>query len=325
MKDLFAQIPGTPQACRGKFMVRRAHVLPWGQKMWLVRQGLLVMLLLCGPLTSAARPHAAAISAGAMAIDLQSPAQTPSAASSATSGQSPAAALVIMKNFQYQPAKLNVKPGETVTFRNDDIYDHTVTADDGSFNSGLIPGGKTWTLKITQPGTIAYHCIPHPNMKAQLIAAGGNGQQGGANKGPSPAFNPPHSPQEFHPILVNFTAALLPLAFLSDLLGLWFKRASLHNAGAWMVLYAAIITPLTGAAGWWWKSQVGPALPPAVITVHEWLGTSLAVIFILLAIWRWRIQKRNAVPGITYMVVLAIVALALVYQGSLGGLMVFGK
>ena len=230
-----------------------------------------------------------------------------------------------MKNFQYQPAQLNVKPGETVTFRNDDIYAHTVTADDGSFNSGLIPGGKTWTLKITQPATIAYHCIPHPNMKAQLVVSGGNAQPGGANRGPSPAFNPPHSPQEFHPILVNFTAALLPLAFLSDLLGLWWKRASLHNAAAWMVLYEAIITPLTGAAGWWWKSQVGPALPPALITVHEWLGTSLAVIFILLAIWRWRIQKRNAVPGVSYMVVLAIVALALVYQGSLGGLMVFGK
>ena len=55
------------------------------------------------------------------------------------------------------------------------------------------------------------------------------------------------------------------------------------------------------------------------------LGSSLAVIFILLAIWRWRIQKKNAVPGVSYMVVVAIVTLALVYQGSLGGLMVFGK
>jgi plastocyanin/uncharacterized membrane protein len=268
-----------------------------------------------------------AFATNALAGALPSPALTPSSAPAQTTSpaQSQPAAQVIMKNFQYQPAQLNVKPGETVEFRNDDIYDHTVTADDGSFNSGLIPSGKTWTLKITQPGTIAYHCIPHPNMKARLVVGGGNTQQGATNKGPSPAFNFPHSPQEFHPILVNFTAALLPLAFLSDLLGLWRKRASLHNAAAWMVLYAAIITPLTGAAGWWWKSQSGSALPAAVITVHQWLGTSLVVIFILLAIWRWRIQKRNAVPGISYMVVIAIVALALVYQGSLGGLMVFGK
>src|SRR3954462_12827357 len=32
-----------------------------------------------------------------------------------------------------------------------------------------------------------------------------------------PALTPPRSPQELPPILVNFTAALLPLAFLSDL------------------------------------------------------------------------------------------------------------
>lgn len=321
MKDPLALNPGTPQACRGNFMGSRAHVLRWGKKLWRVRQGLVVMLLLCGPLTSAARPHAAASAVNAMAMDLQSPAQS----ASGTSAQSQPAAQVIMKNFQYQPAQLNVKPGDTVTFRNDDIYDHTVTANDGSFNSGLIPGGKTWTLKITQAGTIAYHCTPHPNMKAELIVGDGNAQPGRANKGLSPAFNPPHSPQEFHPILVNFTAALLPLAFLSDLLGLWWKRASLHNAAVWMMLYEAIITPLTGAAGWWWRSQVGPALPHAVITVHAMLGSSLAVIFILLAIWRWRIQKKNAVPGVSYMVVVAIVTLALVYQGSLGGLMVFGK
>lgn len=321
MKDLRAYIPGKPQACRGKFMASRAQLLRLGKKLWCVRHGLVVMLLLCGPLTSAARPQAVAAAMNAVATDLQSPAQS----GSTTPAQSQPAAQVIMKNFQYQPAQLNVKPGETVTFRNDDIYDHTVTADDGSFNSGNISGGKTWTLKITQPGTIAYHCIPHPNMKAQLVAGGGNARPGGANRGPSPAFNPPHSPQEFHPILVNFTASLLPLAFLSDLLGLWWKRASLHNAAAWMVLYEAIITPLTGAAGWWWRSQAGSALPHAVITVHAMLGTSLAVIFILLAIWRWRIQKKNAVPGISYMVVVAIVALALVYQGSLGGLMVFGK
>jgi uncharacterized membrane protein len=66
-------------------------------------------------------------------------------------------------------------------------------------------------------------------------------------------------------------------------------------------------------------------LPANVIAVHAILGTSLAVAFIVLALWRWRIQKKNGVPGIAYMAVAAVAALALVYQGSLGGLMVFGK
>jgi len=290
-----------------------------------VRQGLLVALLLCA--VSVARPQYSASTGGtavATVVSMQSSQPTASPQSSAAA-QSQHPTEVIIKNFQYQPAQLNVKPGDTVEFKNEDIYDHTVTADDGSFDSGLIEGGHSWKLTVTKPGTIAYHCTPHPNMKAQLVTASGPGPQpAGSRKGPSPRFNFPHSPQEFHPILVNFTAALLPLAFLSDLLGLFFKRSSLHNAAAWMVLYAAIITPITGAAGWWWKSQTAGSLPPTVIAVHQWLGTSLAVIFILLAIWRWRIHKRNDVPSLGYLVVTAIVALALVYQGSLGGLMVFG-
>ena len=231
-----------------------------------------------------------------------------------------------MKAVRFQPAQLEVHVGDTVEFKNEDIFAHTVTADDGSFDSGLIQPGATWKLKVTKTGTIAYHCTPHPNMKAELVVSGGTGAQTGAGAARvSPRFNFPNSPQEIHPILVNFTAALLPLAFLSDLLGLWWKRASLHNAASWMVLYAAVITPLTGAAGWWWKAKSAGALPAGVITVHQWLGTSLAALFIVLAVWRWRSYKQGAPPGVGYLIVTAITVLALVYQGSLGGLMVFGR
>jgi uncharacterized membrane protein len=124
---------------------------------------------------------------------------------------------------------------------------------------------------------------------------------------------------------VNFTAALLPLALLSDILGRIFRRQSFHHAAWWMVLYAALITPLTAAAGWWWKSTQGSALPAKVITVHEWLGTTAVVLFVILAIWRWKIYKRDASPSVAYLTYAVIVVLALVYQGSLGGRMVFGK
>ncbi|HEU5342313.1 hypothetical protein [Edaphobacter sp.] len=55
------------------------------------------------------------------------------------------------------------------------------------------------------------------------------------------------------------------------------------------------------------------------------MGTSLAVIFILLATWRWRAQKCHGAPSVVYLAITAIVVLALIYQGSLGGLMVFGR
>jgi len=233
---------------------------------------------------------------------------------------------VVMKGIRFQPAELAVHPGETVEFKNEDIVAHTVTADDGSFDSGLIQPGGAWKMTIQKAGTLAYHCTPHPNMKASLVVSSGMpAKESKGAAGGLPGFRPPRSPQELHPIFVNLTAALLPLALLSDLLGRWLKRSSLHTAAAWMVLYAALITPLTGAAGWWWKLQSAGTLPPELITVHQWLGTSLALVLIVLAIWRWRLYRQNAVPTLAYLAFAVAAVLALVYQGSLGGAMVFGR
>jgi uncharacterized membrane protein len=123
---------------------------------------------------------------------------------------------------------------------------------------------------------------------------------------------------------VNFTAALLPLAFLSDLLGRIFRRQGLHTAGLWMMVYEAAITPLTAFAGWWWKSTEANELPAKLIMVHQWLGTAAALLFIVLAAWRWKFHRRATPPSWTYLVFTFVAFLALVYQGSLGGAMVFG-
>lgn len=291
---------------------------------WRVRQGMAVLLLLSASSISVAHPRSgvANLQRTGLALILESSgtaSQDPSAPGPSANGQ------VIMKGIRFQPAELTVHPGETVEFKNEDIVAHTVTADDGSFDSGLIQPGSSWKMTVQKAGTLAYHCTPHPNMKAMLLTSIGtqakerNGVVGGL-----PGFRPPRSPQELHPILVNFTAALLPLALFSDLLGLWLKRSSLHNAAAWMVLYPAIITPLTGAAGWWWKIKSAGTLPPELIAVHQWLGTSLALVFIVLAVWRWRLYRQNAVPTLAYLAFALVAVLALVYQGSLGGAMVFG-
>jgi uncharacterized membrane protein/plastocyanin len=241
---------------------------------------------------------------------------------------------IIIKQMRFNPPDKTVSPGAVVEWKNEDIFSHTVTADDGSFDSGLIAPGQSWKMTVKEAGTLHYHCGPHPNMAASLVvsSAAANAQRNGAppakggENGPqSIGWAPPISPQQIHPILVNFTAALLPLAFLSDVLGRLFRRQSLHNAAWWMVLYAAAITPFTVLAGWWWKHAAGPDLPPKVITIHQWLGTSAALLFVVLAAWRWRIHKREIPPSIGYLILAFVAVLALVYQGSLGGTMVFGK
>jgi uncharacterized membrane protein len=234
--------------------------------------------------------------------------------------------------MDFDPAQVTVNTGDTVEWKNQDIFSHTVTADDGSFDSGLIDPGKSWKMTVKAGKTIAYHCRPHPNMRAKLVAQAGEqaahanaAAGGGEATATSLKWSPPMAPEQFHPILVNFTAALLPLAFLSDVLGRIFRRQSLHNAAWWMVLYAAAITPFTAAAGWWWKHTAGSALPANLITVHQWLGTLAAVLFIVLAVWRWSIHKRAVSPSFAYLTFALIAVLALVYQGSLGGKMLFGK
>jgi len=291
---------------------------------WCVRQALaFVLLLLTASGVSVAHPQLFFAQRLTPVLAL---AQTPSVNSHSQSEATPSSpAKVIMKGVRFQPTELTVRPGEVVEFENDDIFAHTVKADDGSFDSGLIQPGSAW--KMTMPkATVTYHCVPHPNMKGKLVAAISAPSEGSGNAGHGlPGFNPPTHPFELHPILVNFTAALLPLALLSDLLGRFLKRPSLHHAAAWMVLYEALLTPLTAAAGWWWKTQSAGTLPAHVIAIHQWLGTSLALAFIVLAVWRWRIQKRGAVPDLAYLAFAVVTTLALIYQGSLGGLMVFGK
>jgi plastocyanin/uncharacterized membrane protein len=240
--------------------------------------------------------------------------------------------IVVMKQMHFDPPQMTVQAGDTVEWKNEDIFSHTVTADDGSLDSGLIDPGQSWRMTFKDAQTLAYHCGPHPNMKAALVVQGtgeeqtqANAAAGAAHSAATLKWSPPRTPEELHPILVNFTAALLPLAFLSDILGRIFRRQSLHHAAWWMVLFTAAITPLTAAAGWWWKLKVGPTLPAKLITLHQWLGTSAVVLFVVLAVWRWNIHKRDASPGLAYLAFALIVVLALVYQGSLGGRMVFGQ
>lgn len=129
--------------------------------------------------------------------------------------------------------------------------------------------------------------------------------------------------QEIHPILVNFTAALVPASVVSDALGKVLRKQSLTHAAWWMLVYAAAITPFTVLAGWLWKGSVEAMLPPGAITVHQWLGTSLAALFLLLAGWRFVIHSHHRTPTASYFFLALVILAALVYQGSLGGKLVF--
>lgn len=122
---------------------------------------------------------------------------------------------------------------------------------------------------------------------------------------------------KLHPILVNFTAALVPVSFASDLAARLFHSESLRGTGWWTLLMAMVITPFTAIAGWlfWMKDDNGVR----AMEIHRWLGSSLAVVLIGVFLWRWRFHRRNTAPSALYFLVAVLVVAALVVQGTLGG------
>lgn len=66
--------------------------------------------------------------------------------------------------FAYDPSSVTITVGDTVTWTNNDAVGHTVTADDGSFNSGSFGNGDEYARTFTSAGTFAYHCAIHPAM-----------------------------------------------------------------------------------------------------------------------------------------------------------------
>jgi plastocyanin len=71
----------------------------------------------------------------------------------------------------YSPSTITVVSGanSTLTWVNNDSSPHTVTADDGSFSSGNIAPGASFSFTLTTPGTYKYHCVYHPWMTGTVI------------------------------------------------------------------------------------------------------------------------------------------------------------
>jgi nitrite reductase (NO-forming) len=88
-----------------------------------------------------------------------------------------AAMQMVSGNMYYSPGTLTVVLGVngTVTWVNNDSSPHTVTATDGSFNSGNLNGGQSWSHTFTEPGTYTYYCSYHPWMKGTIIVKPASG------------------------------------------------------------------------------------------------------------------------------------------------------
>jgi len=77
-----------------------------------------------------------------------------------------------IEGFAFSPASVTVQAGQTLTFTNEDAVTHTATSAGGSWDSGLIAPGASYTLTLREPGTYTYHCSIHPFMQGTVIVTG---------------------------------------------------------------------------------------------------------------------------------------------------------
>ena len=71
---------------------------------------------------------------------------------------------IAIADFTFAPADLEVAQGTEVTWSNDDPAPHTVTAEDGSFDSGTLEPGQTFSVSVPDNGLVTYRCEIHPDM-----------------------------------------------------------------------------------------------------------------------------------------------------------------
>src|SRR5262245_56151862 len=87
---------------------------------------------------------------------------------------------ITVKDFEFVPKTISVNAGDTITWTNEGPSPHTVTADDGSFDSGNLDKGATFSHTFDKAGTFAFYCKYHG-------AKGGSGMAGSVTVGAAAA------------------------------------------------------------------------------------------------------------------------------------------
>jgi plastocyanin len=89
---------------------------------------------------------------------------------SAAKAQKQPTRTVVIQNFRFKPAQITIKRGTRVRWINKDTSPHTVTANKkGSFNSGILRRGKSYSHTFKSTGRKAYHCNIHPDMRGRVV------------------------------------------------------------------------------------------------------------------------------------------------------------
>jgi plastocyanin len=74
------------------------------------------------------------------------------------------------KSYRFEPSVIEIGPGTTVTWTNNDDFPHDVHLLDGTDRRVELPIGATGRLMFESPGSYEYECSLHPQqMRGTVI------------------------------------------------------------------------------------------------------------------------------------------------------------
>lgn len=94
---------------------------------------------------------------------------TAASASGWSENSEPATHRVEIRQFKFVPSILEINPGDTIVWVNVDIVPHTVTALDGTWDSGNMDTDAEWRTTVTESMSEQYYCRYHPTMTGTLV------------------------------------------------------------------------------------------------------------------------------------------------------------
>ena len=78
---------------------------------------------------------------------------------------------VSIVNYSFNPAVINIKRGQIVSWVNNDVWAHTVTFDNGLSNSGAISPRNSYSHTFMSPGIRTYHDALNPSLRGTIIVS----------------------------------------------------------------------------------------------------------------------------------------------------------
>jgi plastocyanin len=72
-------------------------------------------------------------------------------------------------DYAFDRTIVTIATGDTITWANKGLEIHTITADNGAFDSKDLDSNRTWSYTFAVPGTFTYYCDPHPWMQGTVI------------------------------------------------------------------------------------------------------------------------------------------------------------